>query len=62
MKVHARVGPAKDHHDEFLVVCEDAAGLIRGLKEMAVLFDPAPEIGSGKKNWRGSKTMAGIRR
>jgi hypothetical protein len=43
-------------------VCEDAAGLIRGLKEMAALFNPAPEIGSGKKNWRGSKTTAGIRR
>src|SRR6266700_3247988 len=58
VKVQALVRPVQDHDDKILAVRQDAVGLVGRLEEMPVLFDPALEIGGGKRDHHGSKSIA----
>ena len=54
VKVEPRVWPVQHHDDEILMVRDDAVGLKGRLEEMPVLFNPALQVGRGKKIRHGS--------
>lgn len=55
MKIEPRIGPGKDHDNEFAVVGDDAIGFVRRIEQPFIVRNPLFEIGCRK--WQHRKSI-----